>query len=394
MNAEEKRAFDAMMAEVGDSDSEDEGAGSRYTRPAPASARGGGGGGGGARSDPNRSRPASHDTAESKRSEHASAAADEEAIDRFGSDTVPEAVTADRASALRRWLMRPVPLDDGALQCFVERSRPGIAGLTGNVTYRMYLDDPDKPDNHKFFMAAKKKSGKGTSYYLVSAEMDPDDRGSDSVLGKVRANGVGSRYMFTDHGLAPDKTESVSFLRKELGIVDFEFDSGGPSKINAWVPRATPSGTTQLWQPRRESDFMEACIDADRTTDRLIRLVNKKPKWDEAHGGHVLNFQGRVTEASVKNFQLCCANMEDSDGVVLQFGRVAKDRFTLDLKYPMSPFQAFCICVACMDGKIADRKGYEYMRKLVSSAPRGGNSGSSSSSSSVSSSSSSSSSNM
>lgn len=27
-------------------------------------------------------------------------------------------------------------------------------------------------------------------------------------------------------------------------------------------------------------------------------------------------------------------------------------------------YQAFAIAVACMDGKIADRKGYEYMRKL------------------------------
>lgn len=30
--------------------------------------------------------------------------------------------------------------------------------------------------------------------------------------------------------------------------------------------------------------------------------------------------------------------------------------------------QAFSICVACLDGKIADRKGYEYLRKLTSGA--------------------------
>lgn len=30
--------------------------------------------------------------------------------------------------------------------------------------------------------------------------------------------------------------------------------------------------------------------------------------------------------------------------------------------------QAFSICVACLDGKIADRKGYEYLRKFTSSA--------------------------
>jgi len=97
--------------------------------------------------------------------------------------------------------------------------------------------------------------------------------------------------------------------------------------------------------------------------------------------------------------------------VVLQFGRVGKNRFSMDLRYPLSPMQvgnyvcfcfcfvflckwyglsnflsstifrsltsfltlhtyvqAFSICVACLDGKIADRKGYEYLRKFTSSA--------------------------
>ena len=54
-----------------------------------------------------------------------------------------------------------------------------------------------------------------------------------------------------------------------------------------------------------------------------------------------------MTEASVKNFQLCCANMDLSEDVVLQFGRVAKDRFTLDLKYPMSLFQVWSDLNTC-----------------------------------------------
>jgi hypothetical protein len=41
-------------------------------------------------------------------------------------------------------------------------------------------------------------------------------------------------------------------------------------------------------------------------------LKNKPPKWNEQVGAYVLNFNGRVTRASVKNFQvsehmLCCA---------------------------------------------------------------------------------------
>ncbi len=36
-----------------------------------------------------------------------------------------------------------------------------------------------------------------------------------------------------------------------------------------------------------------------------------------------------------------------------QFGRVAKDEFTMDLQWPMSPFQAFAITLSSFDSKIA-----------------------------------------
>lgn len=94
----------------------------------------------------------------------------------------------------------------------------------------------------------------------------------------------------------------------------------------------------------------------------------------------------------MKNFQLVCLNSDlcDPEDIALQFGRVGKHRFTMDLKYPLSPLQvsvrvhpcpipffsgylcdiswnwkAFSICVACLDGKIADRKGYEFIKKIA-----------------------------
>lgn len=111
---------------------------------------------------------------------------------------------------------------------------------------------------------------------------------------------------------------------------------------------------------------MEANIERKRV-DGMIFLKNKTPKWDEAHGGHVLNFQGRVTESSVKNFQLCWPEGDDADDVIMQFGRVGKHKFTLDLKFPLAPIQAFAIAVACLDGKIADRKGYELIKRITGS---------------------------
>lgn len=181
--------------------------------------------------------------------------------------------------------------------------------------------------------------------------------------------------------MAPGACDLPSMLRKELGLTRFKFDSGGPSQIDAWIPMVSASGSSAVvWQPTDlTAGSIEATVNAlsasaakDMTsgesgsqlrTDRLMELFNKKPKWDAYHGGHVLNFRGRVTQSSVKNFQLCCP--ETGDDIVLQFGRVGEHRFSMDVKYPLSIFQAFSICIACMDRKLADRQGYDMLKRLT-----------------------------
>jgi tubby-related protein 1 len=44
--------------------------------------------------------------------------------------------------------------------------------------------------------------------------------------------------------------------------------------------------------------------------DGLVELKNKTPVWNEESQSYVLNFHGRVTQASVKNFQI----IHESDG--------------------------------------------------------------------------------
>lgn len=43
---------------------------------------------------------------------------------------------------------------------------------------------------------------------------------------------------------------------------------------------------------------------ANHNRDQLITLINKCPSWNEQTHSYVLNFHGRVTQASVKNFQI------------------------------------------------------------------------------------------
>jgi hypothetical protein len=67
---------------------------------------------------------------------------------------------------------------------------------------------------------------------------------------------------------------------------------------------------------RDERDEMEACVAENRGIDKLIRLVNKKPKWDESHGGHVLNFQAnhyyRIAIDLIDSPFLCVGNAGSS----------------------------------------------------------------------------------
>ena len=74
-------------------------------------------------------------------------------------------------------------------------------------------------------------------------------------------------------------------------MVRFEFDSGGPSRIEAWIPHVSASGIASVLQPREELETIQGKVDGNNDVGDLLALVNKKPKWDDAHGGHVLNFQ-------------------------------------------------------------------------------------------------------
>ncbi|CAA2956386.1 Hypothetical predicted protein [Olea europaea subsp. europaea] len=53
--------------------------------------------------------------------------------------------------------------------------------------------------------------------------------------------------------------------------------------------------------------------------------------------------------ASVENG----ASGKELEDVILQFGKVGKDVFTMDYQYPISTFQAFAICLSSFDTSAA-----------------------------------------
>ncbi|CAI8000149.1 Tubby-related protein 3 [Geodia barretti] len=124
----------------------------------------------------------------------------------------------------------------------------------------------------------------------------------------------------------------------------------GPRKMKVVIPAMSTDKERLSVKPRKDSETLLERWKNGQMTD-LLEVHNKQPTWSEETQAYVLNFHGRVTQASVKNFQL--VHSADEGYIVVQFGRVSEDVFTLDYKYPVCAVQAFAIALSSFDSKLA-----------------------------------------
>ncbi|XP_076870009.1 TUB like protein 1b isoform X2 [Brachyhypopomus gauderio] len=235
------------------------------------------------------------------------------------------------------------------VKCKVTRDKRGMdRGLY--PTYYLHLDNEKKV----FLLAGRKRKKSRTSNYLISVDPTDLSRGGENYVGKVRSNLMGTKFTVFDNALHPDRAlPDLSNARQELAAIIYETNvlgMKGPRRMTVIIPGMSKEGERVPIRPRSDSDGL-LTRHQSRNLENLIELRNKTPTWNEETASHVLNFNGRVTQASVKNFQII--HSKDHDYIVMQFGRVADDAFTLDYNYPLCAVQAFAIALSSFDGKIA-----------------------------------------
>ncbi|KAL8524911.1 hypothetical protein ACS0TY_014508 [Phlomoides rotata] len=284
---------------------------------------------------------------------------------------------------------------ESLLQCFIKRNR-------SNHTYYLFVSlSQALADDGKFLLAARKCRKPTYTDYTVSLHADDTSKGNDTFVGKLRSNFLGTKFTVYDT-VSPNlgakitkswssrvvgskqissKLPSVSFpvahITYELNVLGA---SRGPRRMHCVlgsIPASAikPGGVapTQTYLPltsvdsfpaipffRMKSYYMDRSSSGASSNqgDGSLVLRNKGPRWHEQLQCWCLNFHGRVTVASVKNFQLVASPENgvagpEHDKVILQFGKVGKDVFTMDYRYPISAFQAFAICLSSFDTKIA-----------------------------------------
>ncbi|XP_078446841.1 tubby-like F-box protein 6 [Wolffia australiana] len=250
------------------------------------------------------------------------------------------------------------------LQCFIKRN-----GET--QTYYLYLCLSEAlTEPGKFLLAARRCRHPTYTNFIISLDAGRISRRSSSLMGKLRSNFAGTQFtvheavlprsttFFSKSIYFPFKSISEYCLVAHVSYGVNEMGSRGPRRMLCTVDqRATSAADRPLHVSQSKAWGEER---------RSVVLKNKPPRWHEQLQCWCLNFHGRVTMPSVKNFQLVASPVHESDNgasrpiiepgeddIVLQFGRVGKDLFTMDFRHPISALQAFAICLSNFETKIS-----------------------------------------
>nr|DAD31231.1 TPA_asm: hypothetical protein HUJ06_010082 [Nelumbo nucifera] len=262
-------------------------------------------------------------------------------------------------------------------------------------------------DNGKLLLAAKKVRRAACTDFIISLVGHDFSRTSNTYVGKLRSNFLGTKFTIYDcqppcdsavqsssrsnrriHSKqvsprVPAGNYDVATIAYELNVLR----TRGPRRMNCTmnsipVSAIQEGGTAPT--PTELSHSLEEplpCLSSSKSKDPVVDsgntslserpasiqrtreplvLKNKAPRWHEQLQCWCLNFRGRVTVASVKNFQLVASvdpslnvSLAEQEKVILQFGKIGKDIFTMDYRYPLSAFQAFAICLSSFDTKPA-----------------------------------------
>ncbi|KAH7525120.1 hypothetical protein FEM48_Zijuj06G0191400 [Ziziphus jujuba var. spinosa] len=321
-------------------------------------------------------------------------------------------------------LKQPGPRD-GTMQCFIKRDKSNLTYhlflslspdwllMNGMASAALLVE------NGKFLLSAKRTRRTTCTEYVISMDADNISRSSSTYIGKLRSNFLGTKFIIYDtqppynNGQLSPPGRSRRFYSKKvspkvptgsynIAQVTYELNvlgTRGPRRMHCTMysipssslePGGSVPGQPELlprsledsfrsisfsksidnsteFSSSRFSDIVGSRDEDDEGKERPLVLRNKAPRWHEQLQCWCLNFRGRVTVASVKNFQLIAATQPaagaptpstqptqpDHDKIILQFGKVGKDMFTMDYRYPLSAFQAFAICLSSFDTKLA-----------------------------------------
>lgn len=159
-------------------------------------------------------------------------------------------------------------------------------------------------DGNKFLLSAKKRAANKTSNYLISTDQENMQKNSSTYLGKLRSNFLGTEFYIYNEGANPKKAAGENDVREQHGCIQYETNvlgSKGPRRMKVLLPYVNESEEQHKFKATGDQEMISEKF-KNGQGDNLMFFFNKPPKWNESVQAFVLNFNGRVDKASVKNF--------------------------------------------------------------------------------------------
>ena len=214
--------------------------------------------------------------------------------------------------------------------------------------YTLYLQDGED----RIELVAMKKMT-STNYHIYDMSRGAPiqkklSKKSGNYLGKLKGvSGKNPEYSLYTNSNAKEQMAAFKFtkvgLTKQIKVGQL------PRRLHVLIPPVSEEGVHQTYKTAADSDMLERF--KNKVTGKMQIFVTKEPTFER--GQYRLNFKGRVTTPSVKNFQIVHTvdgeTQSKTSDVIVQFGRVAENSFHLDFKKPFNAFQAFAMALAQFD---------------------------------------------
>lgn len=172
-----------------------------------------------------------------------------------------------------------------------------------------------------------------------------DGRGGGTPAG---ASGARDSNWAMEDSSDDDVEEAASVATHPAPVFPVAHDGTGAERPK--TVQQSSGGSLRLRQKKwRSHSLLAQEYRRNPRSPNLIVLETKKPEWDGTLRGYKLDFHGRASKASEKNFQLVVAN--EPSKVVMLLGKQGDDRFAVDFRYPLCGIQAAAIATTVVTAR-------------------------------------------
>ena len=223
-------------------------------------------------------------------------------------------------------------------------------------------------DSLEMLIAATSTNTNGC--YRFTEDEDDFRRHGDAYVGQMKSTMGGTQFHLYDHGIS--KSEGGGLLpeiaRKQHALLVYATNMLGrvPNAMSLVISRpgrggafyddegAGDGGGAAGKAGEKDSSSMYRAyseIGGKAGGEDFVVVRTRRPKWNAKMEAWTMDFKGRAKLASKKNFILTDPN-DESDRVLMLFGKVTKNRWSLDYAPPLNPLTCLFVALSAFSSKL------------------------------------------